>query len=46
LKVIDAVLKVETPFGPAWRRYNHDAMAREKMEVHTRELASGVPGRY
>jgi glucoamylase len=25
LKVIDAVLKVETPAGPCWRRYNHDA---------------------
>ncbi|MEK6576741.1 MAG: glycoside hydrolase family 15 protein, partial [Nitrospirota bacterium] len=24
LKVIDAVLKAETPFGPCWRRYNHD----------------------
>jgi glucoamylase len=24
LKVIDAVLKVETPFGPCWKRYNHD----------------------
>jgi glucoamylase len=24
LSVIDAVLKVDTPFGPAWRRYNHD----------------------
>src|SRR5579864_1864982 len=24
LRVIDAVLKVDTPFGPAWRRYNHD----------------------
>ena len=24
LRVIDAVLKVETPFGPVWRRYNHD----------------------
>jgi glucoamylase len=24
LKVIDAVLKVDTPFGPAWKRYNHD----------------------
>lgn len=24
LQVIDATLKVETPFGPAWRRYNHD----------------------
>jgi glucoamylase len=24
LRVIDAVLKVQTPHGPAWRRYNHD----------------------
>lgn len=24
LQVVDAVLKVETPFGSAWRRYNHD----------------------
>jgi glucoamylase len=24
LKVVDAVLKVETPVGPCWRRYNHD----------------------
>ncbi len=24
LKVIDVVLKVETPFGPCWHRYNHD----------------------
>jgi glucoamylase len=24
VRVIDAVLKVETPFGPAWHRYNHD----------------------
>jgi len=24
LKVIDAVLKVDTPAGPCWRRYNHD----------------------
>lgn len=24
LKVVDAVLKVETPRGPCWRRYNHD----------------------
>jgi glucoamylase len=22
--VIDAVLKVDTPYGPCWRRYNHD----------------------
>jgi glucoamylase len=24
LHVIDSVLRVETPFGPSWRRYNHD----------------------
>lgn len=24
LRMIDAILKVETPFGPCWRRYNHD----------------------
>jgi glucoamylase len=24
LRVIDSVLKVDTPFGPCWRRYNHD----------------------
>jgi len=24
LRVVDATLRVETPFGPVWRRYNHD----------------------
>ncbi|HXR96857.1 MAG TPA: glycoside hydrolase family 15 protein [Terriglobales bacterium] len=24
LRVVDAVLKVDTPFGPCWKRYNHD----------------------
>ena len=24
LRVVDAVLKIDTPHGPAWRRYNHD----------------------
>ncbi len=24
LRVVDTVLKVETPFGPCWRRYHHD----------------------
>lgn len=24
LRVVDAMLKVDTPFGPCWRRYNHD----------------------
>ena len=24
LRVVDEVLKVDTPYGPCWRRYNHD----------------------
>lgn len=24
IRVVDAVLKIDTPFGPCWRRYNHD----------------------
>jgi glucoamylase len=24
LRVVDAALRVETPFGPCWRRYSHD----------------------
>ena len=24
LRVVDAVLRIETPCGPCWRRYNHD----------------------
>ena len=30
LKVIDAVLKIETPYGPCWRRYNHDGYGQRK----------------
>ena len=30
LRVIDAVLKVETPFGPSWRRYNHDGYGQRE----------------
>jgi glucoamylase len=30
LKVIDHCLKYETPFGPAWRRYNHDGYGQKK----------------
>ncbi len=30
LRVIDAVLKVETPFGPCWRRYNHDGYGQRE----------------
>jgi glucoamylase len=29
LKVVDHVLKVDTPFGPCWRRYNHDGYGQQ-----------------
>lgn len=29
LKVVDHVLKTETPFGPCWRRYNHDGYGQK-----------------
>jgi glucoamylase len=30
LKVVDQVLKYETPYGPCWRRYNHDGYGQRK----------------
>ncbi len=30
LKVVDHVLKIETPSGPCWRRYNHDGYGQKK----------------
>jgi glucoamylase len=30
LKVIDAVLRVDTPVGPVWRRYNHDGYGQRE----------------
>jgi len=30
LKVVDHCLKIETPYGPAWRRYNHDGYGQKK----------------
>ena len=30
LRVVDAVLKVETPFGPCWRRYNNDGYGQRE----------------
>ena len=26
LRVVDAVLRVDTPYGPCWHRYNHDGL--------------------
>jgi glucoamylase len=30
LRVVDAVLKVDTPHGPCWRRYNHDGYGQRE----------------
>lgn len=30
LKVIDKVLKIDTPYGSCWRRYNHDGYGQRK----------------
>ena len=30
LEVVDAVLKVDTPYGPCWRRYNHDGYGQRE----------------
>lgn len=30
LKVVDHVLKRDTPYGPCWRRYNHDGYGQQK----------------
>ena len=30
LLVVDAVLRIETPYGPCWRRYNHDGYGQRK----------------
>lgn len=30
LKVVDHCLKIETPYGPSWRRYNHDGYGQRK----------------
>ncbi|MCL5069244.1 MAG: glycoside hydrolase family 15 protein, partial [Thaumarchaeota archaeon] len=30
LKVVDKVLKIETPYGPCWHRYNHDGYGQQE----------------
>ena len=30
LEVVDSILKVDTPFGPCWRRYNHDGYGQRE----------------
>lgn len=54
LKVIDAVLKFETPFGPCWHRYNHDGFGqRDDGSAYSRwgtgrgwPLLTGERGHY
>jgi glucoamylase len=30
LRVVDTLLKVETPYGPSWRSYNHDGYGQRE----------------
>lgn len=30
LKVVDHCLRIDTPYGPCWRRYNHDGYGQKK----------------
>jgi glucoamylase len=30
LKIVDKILKIDTPFGVCWRRYNHDGYGQKK----------------
>jgi glucoamylase len=30
LKVVDAILRIDTQYGPCWRRYNHDGYGQRK----------------
>ena len=45
LRVVDAVLKVDTPFGPCWRRYNHDGYGQRRTAGLSRVGDTGTPGR-
>ena len=46
LKVIDAVLKVDTPMGPVWHRYNHDGYGQRENGGPTPDGARAVRGRF
>ena len=41
LRVVDAVLKVETPSGPCWRRYNHDGYGQREDGGPFRDYGRG-----
>jgi glucoamylase len=54
LRVVDAVLKVDTPSGPCWRRYNHDGYGQREDgspyqgwgKGHAWPLLTGERGHY
>jgi glucoamylase len=41
--VIDAVLKVETPLGPCWHRYNHDGYGQKPDGGPYEQWGKGQP---
>ena len=41
VRVIDAVLKVDTPFGPCWKRYNHDGYGQRADGTSFRKWGVG-----
>ena len=43
LRVVDAVLKVETPYGPSWRRYNHDGYGQRDNGTSYSGWGTGRP---
>jgi len=43
LRVVDAVLKVQTPHGPAWRRYNHDGYGQREYGSSYSSWGRGRP---
>jgi len=54
LRVVDAVLKVDTPYGPSWRRYNRDGFGQREDggaytgwgKGHPWPLLTGERGHY
>jgi glucoamylase len=54
LKVVDHCLKIETPFGDCWRRYNHDGYGQKKDggpydgsgQGHSWPILTGERGHY
>jgi glucoamylase len=43
VKVVDALLKVETPYGPCWKRYNHDGYGQRPDGSAFKDWGQGRP---